>query len=70
MTVKELRSMLVCADGATISVFYDSEEYDITEESPVQAAFDNYVADSVSAPQPFQYKISLKQEYVVKEAEA
>lgn len=67
MTVKELRPMLIGpTEKVTVSVFYESEEYDITDPTPVQAAFDNYVADSVSAPEPFQYKIHLKQEYVVK----
>lgn len=71
MTVKELRAMLTGpADEISISVFYDGEEYDITNETPVQAAFDNYVADGVSSTKPFEYKISLKQKYVVKEAEA
>lgn len=67
MTVKELRPMLYGpSDNLEVSVLYDGEEYDITDTTPVQAAFADYVVDGVSAPQPFQYKISLKQEYVVK----
>lgn len=71
MTVKELRPLLMGPTGdMTIVVFYESEEYDITEPSPAQTAFDDYVVADVSAPKPFQYKISLKQEYVKKGATA
>lgn len=71
MTVKELRPMLFGpSDNLEVAVLYDSEEYDITDPTPVQAAFDNYVVDGVSAPEPFKYKILLKQEYVVREVSA
>lgn len=65
MTVKEVIGIL---DGAreqlTISVWYNSEEYDITEPSPVQDAFADYVVEGVCSVKPHEFKISLKQEYV------
>lgn len=65
MTVRELRPMLIGpSDKLEVSVFYDSEEYDITDPTPVQAAFDDYVVDGVSSTESFRYKIHLKQEYV------
>lgn len=69
MTVKELRSVLLGPpEKLNVVVFYDGEEYDITDPSPAQSAFDRYVVEDVSAPGPFQYKIKLKREYLVKEA--
>ena len=68
MTVKELRAVLFGpADKLNIVVFFGGEEYDITSPSPAQEAFDRYVVEDVSAPTPFQYKIELKREYVMKE---
>lgn len=65
MTVKEVRSILFGpADKKTIEVHYGGETYDITEPSPAQEAFDPYIVEDVSAPSPFHYCISLKQEYV------
>lgn len=65
MTVKEARAVLFGPpDQLDIVVFFNSEEYDITDPSPAQSAFDDYVVEGVSAPEPFKYKISLKQEYV------
>ena len=66
MTVREVRSILFGPeDKKTIEVDYDGEFYDITEPSPVQSAFDQYIVEDVSAPQPFYYCISLKQKYLV-----
>lgn len=68
MTVREARAVLFGPSGElNIGVFFGSEEYDITEKSPVRTAFDNYIVEDISAPQPFKYKISLKQEYIMKE---
>lgn len=66
MTVKEQRAVLFGpADKLSVTVAYESEEYDITEPSPVSEAFANYVVDCVSAHKPFEYCIFLKREYVV-----
>lgn len=65
MTVKELRPMLYGpSDNLEVSVLYDGEEYDITDTTPVQAAFADYVVDGVTSTESFKYKIHLKQEYV------
>lgn len=71
MTVKEVRNILFGpADQKTIEVDYGSEFYNITEPSPAQEAFDPYIVEDVSAPQPFHYCISLKQQYLREEATA
>ena len=64
MTVKELRPMLYGpSDKLEVAVLYDSEEYDITEPTPVQAAFADYIVDGVTSTESFKYKIHLKREY-------
>lgn len=68
MTVREVRSILFGpADKKTVEVHFDCESYDITDPSPAQSAFDRYIVEDVSAPQPFHYCISLKQRYLIKE---
>lgn len=70
MTVKEARPVLFGPpDQLDIVVFFNGEEYDITDTSPAQSAFDDYVIEDISAPQPFKYKIELKREYVKEGAE-
>lgn len=65
MTVRELRPMLYGpSDKLEVAVFYGSEEYDITDPTPVQDAFADYVVDGVTSTESFKYKIHLKQEYV------
>lgn len=65
LTVKEVRSILFGPEyKKTVEVHYNSEAYDITDPSPVQAAFDPYIVEDVSAPQPFHYCISLKRQYL------
>lgn len=69
MTVKEVRKILFGpSDQLTVSVDYNGDEYDITEQSPVSDAFADYMVEDVSCPLPFRYRIHLKQEYVKKEA--
>lgn len=66
MTVKEARTHLFgTADKFHVEVHYNGEAYDITEESPAQSAFDKYIVLDISAPQPFHYCISLKQQYLM-----
>lgn len=65
MTVKEIIGILDgVRDQFTISVWYDSEEYDITDPSPVQDAFADYIVGCVCSTAPHKFSISLKQEYV------
>lgn len=68
MTVREARKALIGpADKFSVEVAYESETYDITEESPVLNTFADYVVESISAPAEFQYTIFLKREYVKEE---
>ena len=66
MTVREARSALFGPeDKKTIEVHYDGESFDITQPSPAQEAFDKFIVDYITAPQPFHYCIALKQKYLV-----
>lgn len=66
MTVKELRPVLFGPEGKfEVEISWMDEQYSITDPStPVMEAFADYLVDCVSCPQPFQYTIFLKQEYV------
>lgn len=66
MTVKELRPVLFGPeDKLEIEISWMDDQYSVTDpNTPVLSAFADYLVDCVTSPQPFQYTIFLKQEYV------
>lgn len=69
MTVKEILEVLhgPC-DVFTVSVCYGSEEYDITQPSPVRDALSDYIVGEVWCSNPHKYSIMLKEVYMKREA--
>lgn len=72
MTVKELRPILTGPeDKFEVQVAWEGDEYNITDaKSPVLATFADYEVEDLTCPQPFQYTIFLRREYVRREATA
>lgn len=68
MTVKEILGALKGpSDVFSVHVCYDSDEYDITNPSPVQEAFSDYIVSEVWSPDPHKFNIMLKEVYVKRE---